>query len=144
MLFLVHHGEAVAADEDSRRPLTSAGRAQCERLARDAAALGACPEKVRHSGKLRARETAQIFAAACNPSAPVRAERGLQPDDPPEWARDALRAEEVPVMIVGHMPHVARLLRLLTRDEGAAFPIHGIVALDRTSDAWEERWRLEG
>ena len=90
-LFLVHHGDAVGPDLDPRRPLSERGRGHVVRLAAEAEARGARPAVVWHSGKLRARQTAEAFWRACNALAPLSATRDLQPDDPPEWIRDRLR-----------------------------------------------------
>ncbi len=147
-LFLVHHGDAVGPEEDSRRPLSSRGRAEVVRIAAGAAARGAKPAVVWHSGKLRARQTAEEFWRACNALAEFSATRDLQPDDPPAWIRDRLYAESRDVMLVGHYPHLPTLLGLLTTgrtDDSAAFPRHGIVALETTDDGntWKELWRID-
>jgi len=147
-VYLVHHGDAVGPDVDLRRPLSPGGRAHSERVAAEAAARGAKPKVVWHSGKLRAKETAEIFWRACNALADFAATRDLQPDDPPSWMRDRLRHEPRDVMLTGHFPHLPRLLALLLdRPEGtmADFPLHGIVAL-RTQDEgerWSEEWLIE-
>jgi phosphohistidine phosphatase SixA len=83
----------------------------------------------------------------CNPLATLTAERNLQPGDPPEWMRDRLVGETGDVMIVGHMPHLARLRATLVGEDAdgtAPFPIHGMVALEDAEDSWVERWRIEG
>ena len=142
MLFLVHHADAVGPDVDAQRPLSSAGRRHCEQLASRAAERGVKPDVVWHSGKLRARQTAEAFWRACNPLAELAAIRGLQPSDPPEWIRDRLTAEERTVMLVGHMPSLPRVMAMLCGVEGG-FPLHGLVALDLEGGRWVERWRLE-
>lgn len=145
LLYLVHHGDAVPAEVDAQRPLSTSGRAAVERLAQEAARLGARPAVIWHSGKLRARQTAEAYWRVCNPLAEFSAVRGLRPDDPLEWIADVLAAEERDVMVVGHMPHLERLrARLLkgTAHEADAFPQHGIIAIDRLERAWAERWRL--
>jgi phosphohistidine phosphatase len=144
-LWLVHHGDALGPEIDPSRPLSSAGRDAVGRLAQAAAAQGARPGAVWHSGKLRARQTAETLWRACNPLATFAAVRGLQPADPPEWMRDSLLVEEGEVMAVGHMPHLPRLLRLLLSgdpDRGPGFPIHGAVWLVRRSGTWQEAGRL--
>jgi phosphohistidine phosphatase len=144
-LFLVHHGEAVGPGIDARRPLSSAGREAVERLAAETAARGARPAVVWHSGKLRAKETAEAFWRACNALADVSATRDLQPDDPPAWIRDRLRAEPRDLLIAGHFPHLPRLLALLVGGrEDASFPPHGVVALQTADDGetWTELWRI--
>ena len=148
LLYLVHHGEAVGPDVDPRRPLSPYGRTAVERLAADAAAKGVKPGVVWHSGKLRAKQTAEAFWRACNALAVFSAARNLQPGDPPEWMRDQLRGETRDVLVAGHFPHLPRLFALLLNDASAAerFPAHGIVALESTDEGetWNERWSAEG
>ena len=142
-LFLVHHGEAVGPEVDARRPLSAPGREAVERLAAKAAEAGASPSVVWHSGKLRAKQTAEIFWRACNALAEFSATRDLQPDDPPSWMRDRLRHEPRDLLLAGHSPHLPGLLRLLDAD-AAVFPLHGIVALETADEGetWRELWRL--
>src|SRR5262245_3726945 len=146
MILLVHHGDAVSPAVDPSRPLSALGRGNTARLAEQAAARGVKPDVVWHSGKLRARQTAETFWRLCNPLASFSAVRGLLPDDPPIWMRDQLSGETRTVMLVGHMPHMPRLLRLLvTGNPDAAdvqFPQHGCVALEAEATRWIEVWRL--
>ena len=147
LVILVHHGAAVGPGVDPMRPLSSVGRATTERLAAAAAQRGVKPDAIWHSGKLRARQTAELFWMACNPLASFTAEHGLQPDDPPRWMRDQLAGETRAILIAGHMPHLPRLLASLlgARDDSmaTAFPLHGCVALEADGDTWKEIWRLE-
>ncbi len=146
MIYLVHHAAAVEPSEDASRPLSVGGRATAALLALEAARRGAKPECVWHSGKLRARQTAEAYWRACNPFATFTAERGLQPSDPPEWFRDKFFGDTRELMAVGHMPNIARVLRVLLGDDPDAsrvsFPVHGLVALEAVGDRWLERWRL--
>jgi phosphohistidine phosphatase len=117
------------------------------RAAVEAVARGATPDVVWHSGKLRARQTAEVFWRACNALAEFSATRDLQPDDPPVWMRDRLRAEPRDLLIAGHFPHLPRLAGLLrgtavgSLDE---FPLHGVVAFvtEDQGDTWKEMWRI--
>lgn len=144
-VYLVHHAAAVGPKEDPQQPLSLTGRMAVDALALEAKRRGVAPAAIWHSGKLRARQTGEAFWRACNPLATFRAVRGLQPGDPPEWVRDQLLAEDAAVMIVGHMPHLPALLRLMTvaRGEDAPFPPHGLVCLARETDNWVEQWRIE-
>jgi phosphohistidine phosphatase len=146
-LVLVHHGDAVPGEIDPQRPLSPRGHAMVEQLAREAAAAGIAPAVVWHSGKLRARQTAEVLWRACNPLAEFHAIRGLQPEDGPWWLRDHLLGEPRAVMVVGHMPHLPRVLGCLTTGDDnaqAAFPLNGLVMLEKEGDArvWTERGRL--
>jgi phosphohistidine phosphatase len=146
-LFLVHHGDALPPDVDPRRPLSPRGRDAVELAAAEAARRGARPDIVWHSGKLRARQTAEAFWRACNALAEFSATRDLQPDDPPSWIRDRLRGESRDVLIAGHFPHLPRLLALLRggEDQTLDFPPHGVVALasEDEGDSWKELWQLD-
>ena len=143
-LILVHHGDAVGPDVDPQRPLSPRGRLAVEGLASGAAARGVKPTVIWHSGKLRAKQTAEAFWRACNPFAEFSATRDLQPEDSPDWMRDRLRAEPRDVLIAGHYPHLPGLLAKLIPDS-RAFPKNGVVALVSEDDGetWAEEWRLE-
>lgn len=153
MIFLLHHADAVPADVDHMRPLSSLGRGQADRVVSQAQARGARPAVIWHSGKLRARQTAEIAWRMLNPLATFSAARGLQPDDDPDTMAVVLDAEATgsgaarDILIAGHMPHLPRLLHRLTTGlrDGAStsFPLHGCVALERDGERWKERWRVE-
>lgn len=142
MLLLLHHAHATDPIIDPQRPLTETGRHHADDIARRARERGVKPDAIWHSGKLRARQTAEPLWRACNPLAEFNAVRGLQPDDPPEWIKDAVDGETRQIVLVGHMPHMARLYRLLVgpEDRPADFPQHGLVALEQ-QDGWREVWR---
>jgi phosphohistidine phosphatase len=100
-----------------------------------------------HSGKLRAKQTAEAYWRACNALAEFSATRDLQPEDNPEWIRDRLIGETRDILIAGHYPYLPRLLSLLVDprgDRGVTFPPNGIVALssDDAGETWTESWRL--
>jgi phosphohistidine phosphatase len=145
-VYLVHHGEAVPAEVDPQRPLSEAGRLGVERLAQEAASRGVKPELIWHSGKLRAKQTAEVFWRTCNPLATMSAVRGLQPGDGTHAIQAALAVETRPVLIAGHFPHLPLLLAALAGapgDPAPTFPPHGLVALDSTNGlSWIERWRF--
>jgi phosphohistidine phosphatase len=145
-LYLVHHGDAVGPDVDPQRPLSNVGRANVERLAALAARRAVKPAIVWHSGKLRAKQTAESFWRACNALAEFSATRDLQPDDQPQWIRDRLIGETRDILIAGHFPHLPRLRALLVGNSVENdFPLHGVVALTSEDEGhrWTEVWKLE-
>ena len=146
MLYLVHHGDAVGPGVNPMRPLSDRGRAQVDFLAREASSRGVKPDVIWHSGKLRARQTAEAYWRCCNPLASFSAARGLQPTDPTGWILDAIAGETRSIMLAGHFPHLPRLLgRLISGDLEAApcdFPLNGIVVVDRENEKWVEKWKL--
>jgi phosphohistidine phosphatase len=147
-LYLVHHGDAVSPEVDPQRPLSTVGRASVDLLANKAAARGVRPTVVWHSGKLRSKQTAEAFWRRCNPLSEFSATRDLQPGDPPGWLRDRLIGETRDILLVGHFPHLPRLLALLLDQPEATapeFPTNGLVALVGGDEgkAWTEDWRLD-
>jgi phosphohistidine phosphatase len=147
VLFLVHHGDAVGPDVNPMRPLSNRGRAEVDMLAQQAAERGVKPDVIWHSGKLRARQTAEAFWRRCNPLAAFSAAHGLQPTDPTNWVVDLLAGQTKHVLLAGHFPHLPRLLaRLATGNpeaEPVDFPLNGIVAMEEVDGKWVERWRLK-
>jgi phosphohistidine phosphatase len=148
VVLLVHHGDALPPEIDPQRPLSPRGLAATAHLAGEARRRGVNPAAIWHSGKLRAKQTAQAFWRKCNPLAEIRAVRGLQPSDPADRMRDELLKESRDLVLAGHFPHLPNLLRSLLGTSGESaidFPAHGVVALV-TEDAgitWREAWRLE-
>ena len=133
-VYLAHHGQAVGPEVDTQRPLSTLGRGQVDALAALAAGRAVRPDVIWHSGKLRARQTAEAYWSACHPLAEFSASRWMQPDDPPRLAD----------LLAGHMPHLERLRRALLGASGelAPFPPHGLVAIERVDQGWAERWLL--
>lgn len=145
-VYLVQHGRAMSKEEDPARPLTAAGRDEVERVARAAAAAGVCPASILHSGKLRARQTAEIFAAHMKPADGVHAVEGLDPTDESQRARERVEAADAPLMLVGHLPHLSRLASGLLADDPdraiVGFHNGGVVCLEGQERHFWIRWIL--
>jgi len=144
-LYLMQHGRAHSGATDAEKTLTPEGRAEVERVA---AFLGrtapAKRGKVLHSGRTRARETAEILAAA-DDNLEVAEAPDLAPlDDPAIWAERAQDVGEA-VALVGHLPHLSRLASLLVTGEPeppvVTFSNGGMVCLERSgAGEWSVRW----
>ncbi len=139
-VYLVQHGEAEAKSVDPARPLTARGRADVERVAALAARLGVEVHQIRHSGKMRAEQTAKLLGEALSPPGGVVAVSGLDPQDDVQPVAEALEREAQPVMLVGHLPFLACLAgRLLVGDEERSpveFRTAGIVCLSYEEGCW--------
>ena len=79
-VYLVQHGEAKREEEDPARPLTGRGKREAEGVARAAERAGLAPAEILHSGKRRAQETAEIFAARLKPLPGRPGSGGPRPD----------------------------------------------------------------
>ncbi len=145
-LFLVQHGKAHSEAEDPERSLTEEGTREVERIAAWAGRTTISPHEIVHSGKRRAQQTAEILARHLSPPGGVRAVEGLAPaDDVEPWAsRLAERSDSL--MIVGHLPFLARLAgRLVAGNaarEAVRFRFGGIVHLVRDGDGWHLAWAV--
>jgi phosphohistidine phosphatase len=145
-LFLVQHGDAVPEATDPVRPLSERGRQEVADVARAAARAGVAVAEIRHSGKLRAQQTAEILAA-CLVSTRVASEMsGLGPNDDPAAAARAVEEADGPLLLVGHLPHLGRLASLLIAGDGGrgvvAFRMGGLLALTRGPEGWRVRFLL--
>lgn len=139
-LFLVQHGEAKSKAEDPDRPLTERGVETVRRMAIWASQAGIVLAQIRHSGKRRAQQTAEIFAERLNPGNGVIATEGMGPNDDVHSASQKLASETGSLMLVGHLPFLSRLAGLLlTGDpetEVVRFRNAGIVRLRRDDERW--------
>jgi len=146
-LYLVQHGEACAKDVDSERPLTAQGSADIDRLATFMKQVGVQVERVIHSGKLRAQQTAEQLAIEIAPGVEPEISGLMSPNDNPmafdwqseSWDRDTL--------IVGHLPFMARLVsHLLISDVDrpiVAYRPGSVVCLEHIDGAhWQLNWML--
>ena len=144
-LYLIQHGEAKPEAEDPERPLTVRGEEEVKKVALKAGNLNVLPSKIFHSGKLRAKQTAELIAKGLRISpGRVEAVQGLNPnDDVKPWAR-RIGYEKEDVMIVGHLPFLEKLASfLLCGDEKLGlvlFRYGAIVCLEQNEDkGWAVR-----
>src|SRR5262245_35744108 len=146
-LYLVQHGAAKHESEDPVRPLTEEGRQAVERLADFLAVRRLRIDRVEHSDKLRAQQTAEILAARLHPGDGLLQIAGLAPNDDVEPTRARLTEASGSLMLVGHLPHLSRLVsRLLGLDADRPvvhFQMGGVVRLEPdASRSWTVRWVL--
>lgn len=146
-LYLVQHGQSLPKDKDPQKGLSEEGISETKRIAEIAKESGLLVTGITHSGKTRARQTAEIFASALEPAGGLQERSGLNPlDDVTVVADDIDSAENR--MFVGHLPFMERLTaHLITGSiEKPVFKFQnsGIVCLDMDPDAqsWVIRWAI--
>jgi phosphohistidine phosphatase len=144
-VYLVQHGEAMPKSVDRARPLSDQGRKEVGQVAVFAAKMGKTVSQIRHSGKTRAEQTAAILGEALSPAGGVVAVPGLAPLNDVKSIADTLENRSQPVMLVGHLPFMARLSGLLLTGDAdnhvVRFRTGGIVCLSR-DDRWQVAWIL--
>jgi len=143
-LYLVQHGEAKREDEDPARGLTEKGAKDVIKIAQFLQNKIPSLSRIFHSSKTRAVETARILADQLKPALGVSEAGNLAPmDDPGIWA-NRLAGTNADIMLVGHLPFMARLAGLLLCNERDKpfidFKMGGMVCLMRSDDG---RWSLE-
>jgi phosphohistidine phosphatase len=107
-LYLVQHGKSLPKELDPDQGLSEEGIAETECIAKVAADYAINVSRIQHSGKTRARRTAEIFASACKPKEGVQEVGGLKPlDDVAAFAAGIDPKENV--MLVGHLPFMERM-----------------------------------
>jgi len=141
-VYLVQHAKPKSKEEDSDRPLSNEGKNDIIKIVKFLPQLNI--KKVLHSSKLRAQQTAEILAKSLK--AEVINGDALEPlADPAIWAQ-RLDKESEDVMLVGHLPHLAKLAsQLLTQNQEKpviSFKQGGIVCLEKTDHGWEVAWMV--
>jgi phosphohistidine phosphatase len=146
-LYLVQHAEAKSAQEDPGRDLTAKGRIDIENVSHYMKRLNVQVQQIFHSGKSRSQSTAHVLAQHLHPAAGVSEAPGLAPlDDPVIWA-DRIAQLDEDILLVGHLPHLARLAAiLLSGDKERSvvnFQMAGVVRLRRMVGAqWAIDWMV--
>ncbi len=146
-LYLVQHGAAKSEAEDPQRGLTEEGRRTVERMTEFLAWAGVSIFRIEHSEKLRARQTAETLAARLQPPEGTKQVAGMAPNDDVQLTLSRLETESRDLMLVGHLPHlsrlVARLLGLRADRTVLQFQMGGVVRMDRDDAGhWVLRWML--
>jgi phosphohistidine phosphatase len=143
-VYLVRHGEAVSSEYNPQKPLSEQGLADVRKVASFIEPLGISVEHIRHSGKLRAAQTAEILAESVSVEKDCIAHKGLGPNDDVTIIADELDAYNTNLMIVGHLPFLTYLTSLLVSGKDAAdvvvFDAGSIACLNRSDPG---RWQIE-
>ena len=146
-LYLVQHGKSLPRDIDPDQGLSEEGVTETERIAGVARGYGVAVSLLRHSGKKRARQTADIFASALQPTGGIRETAGLRPLDDVAAMEEKIISEEG-VMLVGHLPFMERFAAYLITGTAEKpvfrFQNSGVVCLekDNATGFWAITWAL--
>jgi phosphohistidine phosphatase len=146
-LYLIQHGEATTEEVDPSRPLTAKGRSDVEKIASFLKGAGVRPSAILHSGKTRARQTAEIIAAQLSPGCQVKEREGLAPNDPVTALIKEISGMANDLMLVGHLPFLGKLAAMLLAGSESknlvAFRQGSVVCLQRNEDkTWQVAWML--
>lgn len=145
-LLLVQHGKSFSREQDPERGLTTEGSNEAEQIAKQLSRAGVSLDAILHSGKLRAQQTAEIFATALQSSQGIQEIAGINPNDDVQAFATNIPAVET-VMVIGHLPFMENLCTLLMtgKSEPVAvkFQNAGVVCLESTAESnWQLHWMI--
>jgi phosphohistidine phosphatase len=146
-LYLVQHGEAASKEADPDRQLTGRGRADIEAMGAFLRRAGVWIPLIWHSGKARARQTAELLAAELVPMGSIEGAKGLKPNDPTEPIRNELVLRQEDLAVVGHLPFLSNLASELLCGVESAGPVQfqqgGVLCIERAeSGPWRVQWMV--
>ena len=121
-LYLMQHGRPVAKEEDPDRPLSDQGKKDVDKMADVLNKHGVRVEEAFHSGKTRARQTAEIMISKLNPSLAVVQRDELSPLDDVKHIANHIKEAKQDLLIAGHLPHLRKLASLLITGS-ESFPV---------------------
>ncbi|OGO96391.1 MAG: phosphohistidine phosphatase SixA [Coxiella sp. RIFCSPHIGHO2_12_FULL_44_14] len=113
-LYCVRHGHAEStALINDERPLTAQGEEETKKMARFLARQDIRVAQVLHSGKLRARQSAEILAQAIAKEHTAEMLDLLSGEHPVPWLLEKIRHWHDDTLLVGHMPFMSHLVSTL-------------------------------
>jgi phosphohistidine phosphatase len=146
-LCLVQHAEPKSKEEDPERTLSERGLKEIRRVSSHVSRFELTIHEIFHSGKLRAKQTAEVLSEDLNPAKGVFETDGLAPLDEPSLWMDRLKGMDENIMLVGHLPHLDKFSSLLLCGDMdrrvVTFRMGGVLCLKRESDGnWALQWMV--
>lgn len=118
-VYLVHHVDALSAEQDPQRHISPKGQKQADRLGDRLRAMGVAPVRILHSDKQWTIDTALRIAAKLGlPDRTAKATYPINTDDPVAPFVAEIGAAKGDVMMCGHVDYLLRTAsRLVCGDE---------------------------
>jgi phosphohistidine phosphatase len=146
-LYLVQHGDALSKTINPKRPLSDQGHQDVQKMAQFLKQSDVKVEQVIHSGKLRARQTADYLSKNMAIGKTLQINDKINPNDSPQCIAQNIMTWECDSLIVGHLPFMAKLVSYLVlgSDESAvvAFQPGTVVCIQRDEEQkWQINWMI--
>ena len=145
-VYLVQHGMSKSKGEDPERPLSQEGIEASEKMALYVSQQHVHVSSIYHSRKLRAFETAEIFARHLNCRDKVEENNSLSPNNDPAIWKERLDDGSEDIMLVGHLPHLNKLSSLFLCGESdreiVSFSNSGVLCLENNGICWVIKWMV--
>jgi len=147
-IYIVQHAEAKPKSEDPERHITEKGRTETVKIAKIAEKIIGKNKiaTIIHSTKTRSKETAEILSKFLQPAKGLIEKENIEPTADPNIIAKELKDISEDVMIVGHLPHLSKLVSLLICEnpeiEIVKFRYSCIICLEKEDSKWRIRWML--
>jgi len=142
-LYFAQHGLALTEMENPDRPLSENGIKQTIAIASHLHSAQVPVTQVFHSGKLRALQTAEIFATTLKLSAVSKLDY-MAPNDDIHLIEHKLNINNA--LYIGHLPHLEKLVSYLVSGKEKTdlinFQNSAVVCLEKTSSHFHVQWYL--
>ncbi|MDX1583963.1 MAG: phosphohistidine phosphatase SixA [Thermoanaerobaculia bacterium] len=149
VLYLVRHGSAGEPNGEGKRELTEEGRAEVTALREALEQKGVRIDRIFHSEKLRAEQTAEVLASLCETAPTSRS--GLAPEDDPDVFVAEIGELGGSTMIVSHLPFLPNLCDELLEDMTPLTQFRTATAVclrpvgeNRGRGDWRLAWQVHG
>jgi phosphohistidine phosphatase len=145
-LYLVRHGQSNPEDIDPEQSLTAIGEKNIAKLKESIYHLDINVDQIWHSGKKRAKQTAEIISAAVKTQKGLVEKTGLKPNDSVTPVAQEVIAHNTDLMLVGHLPFMSKLASyLLIGDEDKCeidFMAGAAACLEYDKGKWTLNWLM--
>ena len=146
-LYLVQHGEALSKEINPERPLSDKGIQDVQKMSQFLKQSDVQVEQLIHSGKLRAKQTADYLSKNMAIAKSLQVNDKINPNDSPQLIAQNIKTWQCDSLIVGHLPFMAKLVSYLVlgsdESEVVAFQPGTIICIQRDEELkWQINWMV--
>ncbi len=143
-LYLMRHGDYEQNAIPKQQALNEKGKQAVRHLAQFLQSMKLQVAEILHSDLLRAKQTAELIAAANICATSPQFYPGLHPQDAVAPLIDAISIDQTDKFIIGHLPYLSRLLsKLILGDENRELVIFDTATLVCLHEFSRDRWLIE-
>jgi len=141
----MRHGEALSSQADPERGLSDFGKYQITKISKHLQQQGLMFERVCHSNRKRAKQTAEIMTQTITPNIQMELLENITPTDDPSLIIDTVNSWDKDTLVTSHLPFIPDLLTLLTGQDAyltaITFETGTIICLEKNEQGyWELNW----
>lgn len=140
-LYLMRHGQAQSKDIDPEQGLSEKGKTEVLQLARKLKARGIHIDRIVHSNKTRARQTAELVQGVVADNAQCNESDDIKPNDDPEKLKKQITDWTVDTLVVSHLPFIPALIdKLSPSNNKVSFETGTMACLEKNGMTWKVLW----